>query len=94
MAAVAENNIVDTSKTIHIYKNGDIFFSAKKFVLNKRNRSLDTFLEDVTNSLKPAFGAVRQLRTPTNGSKIRDLEAIENGRRYVAVGNQRFKRMG
>lgn len=82
------------AKKVHIYSNGDRFFTGRRFVINPRHtRNYDSFLNDVTTSLKPAFGAVRVLRTPENGHAVHDLNDLETGRSYVACA-QKFVKLG
>jgi len=82
------------AKKIHIYSNGDRFFTGRRFVINPRQtRNYESFLNQVTQSLKPAFGAVRVLRTPENGHPVGDLGDLETGRSYVACA-QKFVKLG
>ena len=79
---------------IHIYSNGDRFFTGRRFVINPRQtRNYESFLNQVTQSLKPSFGAVRVLRTPENGHPVGDLGDLETGRSYVACA-QKFVKLG
>ncbi|XP_067949184.1 doublecortin domain-containing protein 2-like isoform X2 [Watersipora subatra] len=85
---------VTLAKKVHIYSNGDRFFTGRRFVINPRQtRNYESFLTQVTHSLKPAFGAVRVLRTPENGHAVGDLGDLETGRSYVACA-QKFVKLG
>ena len=53
------------AKNVWLYKNGDSFYKGRKFVVNRRQvNNMDSFLEYATDTLKPAFGAVRNIYTP------------------------------
>jgi len=80
------------AKKVHIYSNGDKFFTGRRFVINPRQtKTFSSFLEDVTASLSPAFGAVRVLRTPENGHPVESLNDLETGRSYVACAQKLVK---
>lgn len=81
----------DQGKTIRVYRNGDFNFAGRKFVLNRRVRTWDAFLSDVTQTIKPQFGAVRQLYTPATGTRLDSLTQLEPDGVYVAGGTERFK---
>lgn len=72
-----------------MYINGDKFDTGKNFVIHpKTTRSFDIFLERLTNSLKPVFGAVRHLRTADGSKDITSLDDLEGGESYVAYGQK------
>jgi len=80
------------AKNVWLYKNGDSFYKGRKFVVNRRQvNNMDSFLEYATDTLKPAFGAVRNIYTPAGGTRITKLENIESGKRYVAGGPEAFR---
>eukprot|EP00058_Branchiostoma_floridae_P023218 XP_002608708.1 hypothetical protein BRAFLDRAFT_211985 [Branchiostoma floridae] len=83
-----------TAKNVTVYRNGDLYFPGRKFVVNEKQvRNFDSFLNQVTNGLGARFGAVRNIWTPTHGHRVRELEAIDNGKTYVAGGFERFRKM-
>lgn len=85
---------VNIAKKVHIYSNGDRFFTGRRFVINPRHtRNYESFLSQVTTSLQPTFGAIRVLRTPENGHPVGDLSDLETGRSYVACA-QKFIKLG
>ena len=75
---------------ITIFKNGDRHFTGKKVVINKHIRSFDNFLDKLTRETN-AKTAIRRIYTPTHGTNISKLDAIENGRVYVAAGVEKFR---
>ncbi|XP_071956763.1 doublecortin domain-containing protein 2-like isoform X1 [Antedon mediterranea] len=78
---------------IRVFKNGDDFYTGKRFVINTRTtKDFDSFLNEVTSGLRASFGAVRKLHTPVNGHKIQDLSSLENNNIYVAAGSEKFKK--
>ncbi|PAA84147.1 hypothetical protein BOX15_Mlig018380g2 [Macrostomum lignano] len=85
-----------TAKCVYIFRNGDVFAPSKKFVLNRRQlRDWDVFLEQVTMSVNPLRGAVRNIVTPKRGRRrIHDLDSFEDKGHYVALARgERFKPM-
>lgn len=84
---------MSTAKTVTVYKNGDTHFAGRKVVLNNREiKSLDTLLDKFTKVVRYPV-AVRSIQTPTNGTRVIGLTDLENGREYVAVGPEGFKRV-
>lgn len=78
---------------VTIYKNGDLHFFGKKLVVNvKRISTFDNFLDKVTQDTH-ARVAIRRLCTPNHGSRVVKLEQLQNGGIYVAVGQEKFKRL-
>jgi hypothetical protein len=90
MAALGEN---ERAKKIKVYRNGDQKFAGKEFIINKRQiRTWEAFLQNVTSDLK-TNEAVRSIRTPTGGHRVKTLDDIEDSKNYVAVGFGRFKKI-
>ena len=82
------------AKKFRIFLNGDENFQGKRFVLNcKKIPTWDSFLDSVTYHVRSG-DAVRQICTPTGGSKVLALDSLEDDRNYVAVGRGRFKKLG
>jgi len=83
------------AKSLHVYKNGDPFDKGHRVVYNdKQTRNFDSFLNDLTSVLRAPFGAVRRLYTPEQGHRVDDLTSIQSGKKYVAAGLERFKKVG
>lgn len=95
------NNYVNTNvmnyleaKWIKVFVNGDEYFSGCRCVVNSRYyRNFDMFLNYLTERLKPSFGAVRNIYTPINGHPVYKLEDFISKHKYVAAGNERFKKL-
>ena len=82
-----------TAPIITIFKNGDTFHNGKRLVLNRKEiRSFDAFLDRVTKDTHSKV-AVRSIRTPSHGHRVSELDKLENGGIYVAVGPERFKKL-
>lgn len=82
------------AKRFKLYRNGDNSFVGKDFILNRRQiRTWDSFLQAVTNDTR-CREAVRSIRTPVGGTKIENLDDLQDQNNYVAVGSGRFKRIG
>uniref|UniRef100_A0A673FW75 Si:dkey-25g12.4 n=1 Tax=Sinocyclocheilus rhinocerous TaxID=307959 RepID=A0A673FW75_9TELE len=83
------------TKTVLVFRNGDAFYTGRKFVINQRQSStFDSFLNTVTRGITAHFGAVRNIYTPNKGHRVVDLEQLVNGEIYVAVGAERLKKNG
>ena len=79
---------------VTVYRNGDKNYAGKKLVLNRRQiRNFDAFLDKVTRDVKMKTAA-RALCTPTGGHRIKELDKIQTGGVYVAVGPENFKKLG
>eukprot|EP00117_Sycon_ciliatum_P041009 scpid43788/ scgid3901/ Doublecortin domain-containing protein 2; Protein RU2S len=81
----------DNARAVRIKRNGDSLYPGRRFVVNRRVRTLDAFLTDVTTGIRAPFGAVRQLCTPAGGTRIDSLEQLQPDKVYVACGMERFK---
>ncbi|KAJ6664418.1 hypothetical protein lerEdw1_007075 [Lerista edwardsae] len=81
-------------KSVMVYRNGDPFFSGRRVVIHeKKMSSFDVFLKEVTGGVNAPFGAVRNIYTPRNGHRIRQLDDIQSGEHYVAGGREAFKKL-
>nr|XP_039253834.1 doublecortin domain-containing protein 2-like isoform X1 [Styela clava]XP_039253835.1 doublecortin domain-containing protein 2-like isoform X1 [Styela clava] len=84
----------EIAKSIVVYKNGDGHFPGRKFVVNRRHISdFDGFMNLVTLGLKPQYGAVRNIYTPCEGHRVRDLADLNAGMTLVAGGTEKFKKL-
>ncbi|KAK2503075.1 hypothetical protein MC885_019930 [Smutsia gigantea] len=87
--------LVDTTpaKTILVYRNGDQFSAGRKFVLSQRGvATFEALLEQLTERVEVPYG-VRRLYTPTRGSQVCELPALQAGGKYVAAGREPFKKL-
>ena len=77
---------------IRIFRNGDPFYTGNRFPITaKRYKSFEYLLSDITERLDPPFGAVRNLFTPENGTRIRHLNQLKDCHCYVAGGAEKFR---
>lgn len=84
----------ERAKRFRLYKNGEGRYVGKDFILNRRRiRTWDAFLQAVTLDVR-ASEAVRSIRTPTGGTRVVDLDDLQDSSNYVAVGNGKFKKLG
>ena len=82
-----------TAKKVYLYHNGSVKKDAKLLVVNDRQvRDFGTFLNRVTSGIRAPV-AVRNIYTPSHGSKIRSLEELVSGKYYVAGGSEHFKKV-
>ncbi|XP_034777664.2 doublecortin domain-containing protein 2C isoform X2 [Acipenser ruthenus] len=85
---------IPPAKTIIMYRNGDAFFTGRKFVINERHvLNFENVLSLVTKGIEAPYGAVRNVYTARDGHRVLDLEHLQNGERYVAAGRERFKKL-
>lgn len=77
-----------------VYINGNHTYTGKKVLYHQRRfRHWDSWLEHLTVKLEPPFGAVRNLYTPRNGSRITEIKELDKDKAYVIAGTQKFCRL-
>ncbi|KAJ3192859.1 hypothetical protein HK101_005836 [Irineochytrium annulatum] len=80
------------SKRIRVFRNGDMFNAAKRFVVSQRiYRNFEQFLLNVSMDLGLANGAVRKIYTIEGDKVVRDLSEIEDGGIYVASAGEHYR---
>lgn len=83
---------LDHAIHLRVFRNGDGNFPGKIVTLNKRHqRTFESWLRDLSNSMKLRSGAVWRVFTPTQGHRVDDFEALEDGHMVVVAGQEKFK---
>ena len=83
----------EKGKRLFLYQNGheSVF---KTFVYNSRNvRDFNSLLNQVTSAVS-APAAVRNIYTPHEGHKVKNLDKLKDGGSYVVGGKEGFKQIG
>lgn len=81
------------AKRIYVFMNGQDNERPRMLVINERRiKDFSTLLNRVTSGIRAPI-AVRNLYTPNKGSRVSTLDSLENGKHYVAGGNEHFKKL-
>ncbi|GFO37478.1 doublecortin domain-containing protein 2 [Plakobranchus ocellatus] len=77
---------------LRLYKNGDQNYPGKEVTLNRRQfRTFESWLSDLSNSMRLRNGAIWRVYTPTHGTRKADFDDFEDGQMLVVAGQERFK---
>ncbi|ESO90754.1 hypothetical protein LOTGIDRAFT_145734 [Lottia gigantea] len=74
------------------YINGNAYFSGKTVLYNsKRNPNFQSYLDHLTESIQPSFGAVRNIYTPDSGHRVARFQDLQPNAKYVVGGYEIFR---
>ncbi|KAL3888012.1 hypothetical protein ACJMK2_000396 [Sinanodonta woodiana] len=77
---------------VKLYRNNDTFFPPKEITIQQKHMNFDKFLTLCTDSVKPVFGAVRNIYTPMGRHRITKVDELKDGEAYVVAGNEKFRK--
>ena len=76
------------SRSIHVFKNGDLWHAGELFIINSSVRTLDQLLRLVTKRVPLDTGAVRHLYDRTLTTPVRSLAEFRHGEYYLCTGGE------
>lgn len=80
----------DKAKVILCFRNGDKHHAGERMtVSNKKYKTYDQLLTDMTKTVKPVTGAIRKVCT-AEGKTLNSMDEIEDGKSYVCCGAEPF----
>jgi len=83
-----------TTKSVTLYVNGDKHFFGATMLVNRRlTQTWERFLVEATERTGVVY-AVRDVLTPTHGTRVNNLDELVDGASYVVVSKGIFKRIG
>ena len=81
-------------KWINVIDTNDGIPKTKRFLVRNTIRDVDQLKSELTNTLQPSQGAMRNIYTPAGGTEITSLDQIQSQRDYVAgAGNNNFRKI-
>ena len=85
-------NELDRGLHLRIFRNGDSNFSGKQVTLNKKqHRTFESWLADLSNTMRLRNGAIWRVYTPRGGTRKENFQDIHEGQSLVVAGQEKFK---
>lgn len=82
------------SKWIHVFENGNKNSAGFDIHISPfRLRTWNAILQYISNVIKPSFGVVKKLKTRDGRRTLYSFLELEKKQRYVACGEEKFKRL-
>ncbi|GAU99083.1 hypothetical protein RvY_10128 [Ramazzottius varieornatus] len=87
-----ERQSFPTGRRLVVINNGDKLSRGRPVQLNeKKAKTWEGVLADISDKVRPTFGAVKRVFTPTNGTEVKDMAQLEPNGVYVIAGTDKFQ---
>ena len=89
-----ERQSVSTGRRLVVINNGDKLSRGRPVLLNeKKGKTWEGILADITDKVRPSFGQIKRVFTPTKGTEVTEMEHLEPNGVYVISGADKFQQI-
>ena len=79
-------------RKVVLINNGDKLSRGRPFVFNvNKVTHWDSLLQDFSDHVRPAYGIVRKVYTPNQGTEVTNVQDISQNGVYIVSGTEKFK---